>query len=261
MKKLIILLVTFLPTSIWAAPVITSYSDWSINSTTLSSAAANAQKVEDDHSSYLNPGFGGQAYDAEALYATWDSDYLYIGLMTGRAPGASGWSPGDFAIDLGSNASYEYGVVTSSLAGTGGGGIGSPGEIFDVSQWNYGIWSGSNQHVGLNHPGAIAYNHPTSVAQGTKTGDAAAFSYTGIGSGLGNWGGDQHYFVSAAIDHSLLGAASMEELLNDGLSIHWAANCNNDFVMLDIPAQVPEPSVLALMMFGLAGFGLMRRKV
>ncbi|MCP4429390.1 MAG: PEP-CTERM sorting domain-containing protein, partial [Gammaproteobacteria bacterium] len=47
----------------------------------------------------------------------------------------------------------------------------------------------------------------------------------------------------------------------DGLSIHWAANCNNDFVMLDIPAQVPEPSVLALMMFGLAGLGLMRRKV
>ncbi len=93
MKKLIILLVTFLPTSIWAAPVITSYSDWSINSTTLSSAAANAQKVEDDHSSYLNPGFGGQAYDAEALYATWDSAYLYSGLMRGRAPGASGWSP------------------------------------------------------------------------------------------------------------------------------------------------------------------------
>lgn len=56
---------------------------------------------------YLNPGWGGQAYDAEALYATIIGSKLYIALATGhnpltrQNPGSNSYGAGDFAIDFG----------------------------------------------------------------------------------------------------------------------------------------------------------------
>lgn len=50
----------------------------------------------------VNPGYGGQAYDAEALYVTWDANNLYIALVTGHSPTTpdsnGDFGPGDFAL-------------------------------------------------------------------------------------------------------------------------------------------------------------------
>ena len=46
-----------------------NYADWSINQSDLSSADSSVHHtVEDQHSWYLSPGYGGQAYDAEGIY-------------------------------------------------------------------------------------------------------------------------------------------------------------------------------------------------
>ncbi len=243
-----------------SAGTISSFSDWQINSGDLSSAnSAVYYTTEDQHTEYLNPGYGGQAYDAEAIYTTWDANYLYVGMMTGREqnPG-SGWAPGDIAIDLGSNGSYEFGLVTSSATGSNPAtaGVGSPGELFAVNSWNYGIWDASGNHVGANSP-LVDTDHPTSVASGSVIGSADHFLYSSIGSGYGNWGNDEHYFISAAIDLNLLGGAA---LMDDGFSLHWAANCNNDWILLDVPASpVPTPLPLMLLAAGLLGLMATRR--
>lgn len=54
----------------------------------------------------LFPGWGGQAYDAEALYVHLDTSYLYLALVTGLSPNTpnnpagNSYGPGDFAIDF-----------------------------------------------------------------------------------------------------------------------------------------------------------------
>ena len=55
---------------------------------------------------YLNPGWGGQAYDAEALYVGVDSEFLHISMITGFQPEGrkDGRNPyfgaGDLFLDL-----------------------------------------------------------------------------------------------------------------------------------------------------------------
>jgi len=246
-----------------SAATINSFSDWGITSTGVTTSAAGVYShTEDQTGNYLSPGYGGQDYDAEGIYATWDSNYLYVGVMTGRAPTASGWSAGDIAFDFGSDKSYEYGLITTDHSGSypAAAGIGSPGELFQVSQWNYGIWDQAGNHVGYGSSAADT-DHPTSVAAGSAVANAVknnSFSYQALGSSSQYGAGGQSYFISAAIDLNTFGGASF---LDDGLSLHWAATCNNDWIQLDIPAQsVPEPSTLALLSLGLFGIIAARRK-
>ncbi|MBT3204122.1 MAG: PEP-CTERM sorting domain-containing protein [Gammaproteobacteria bacterium] len=269
MFKKIILSTAFLAVSINSAFAITinNFSDWGIQSDF--SAASGIDSIVEDYtggsSGYLNPGYGGQSYDAEAMYATWDSSYLYVGVFTGRAQDAGGWTAGDIALDFGSDGTYEYGLVTSSAVGsnTDADGIGIAGEFYSVTTgdtgWNWGIWSEPGVDVPLNSQGTIDYNHPTSVRSGTLKGTDSNFLYSSM-SGYSNSGVDDHYFISAAIDLSWINAA---DLGKDDLTIHWAANCNNDFIMLDTSTSVPEPSSLLLMSAGFLGlFGslISRRK-
>ncbi|MCF6218159.1 MAG: hypothetical protein L3J94_05250 [Gammaproteobacteria bacterium] len=246
--------VALLAISSASAATITNFSDWQINSSNLSSGNSAVNYItEDQHADFLDPGYGGQDYDAEAIYTTWDSNYLYIGVMTGREqnPG-DGWAPGDIAIDIGSNGSYEFGMVTSSATGDNPAtaGIGLAADLYAVSSWNNGIWDSAGNYVGANSP-LVDTSHPTSVASGSLIGTATSFSYDSIGSGYGNWANDEHYFISAVIDLNLLGGAN---LMDDGFSIHWTANCNNDWLQLDIPASaVPVPAPLMLLMAGLLG--------
>ena len=61
---------------------------------------------------YLGPGWGGQDYDAEAVYAQRSATHLNFAIVTGRAPDADGFVAGDIAIDFGLDGTFEYGVVT-----------------------------------------------------------------------------------------------------------------------------------------------------
>lgn len=245
------------------ATTINSFADWGISAVDLSSSVSDVMYItEDQHTQYLDPGYGGQAYDAEAIYATWDSDYLYVAVMTGREQNPrSGWAPGDIAFDLGSDKSFEYGLVTSSATGSyaSTAGIGSPGEFYSVDAWNYGIWDKHGNYVGHNSP-SVDKDHPTNVKSGDLMGSASTFSYASIGSGYGNWTADNHYLISAAIDLDLLGGVAA--LLDGGFSIHWTPNCNNDWLQLDISSTaVPAPLTFVLFLLGMIGvFSLSRKK-
>lgn len=243
------------------AITINSFSDWGISSSGVTSSVSGVySQTEDQTQNFLDPGYGGQAYDAEGIYATWDASYLYVGVMTGRAPNASGWSAGDIAFDFGSDSSYEFGLITTDSAGSypAAAGIGSPGQLFSVTEWNLGLWDSNGGYIGSTGNTADP-DHPTSVAAGNEVLNAVnSFSYQAIGSSSEYGAGGQSYFISAAIDLNAFGGAAF---LDDGLSLHWAATCNNDWIMLDLPTQsVPEPATLGLFSLSLLGLLATRRR-
>lgn len=118
--------------------------DWQINTTTWVSSLSNVHStIEDSTGSgayYLSPGWGGQAYDAEALYATIQGNKLFIALATGHNPltaqSANVYAAGDFAIDFGKNGTYELGInVVNNFSG------GLLGGVYSSPTWAYGLWT------------------------------------------------------------------------------------------------------------------------
>jgi hypothetical protein len=67
---------------------------------------------------FVDPGWGGQAFDAEYLYYKWSGSVLSIGVQSGFnlttglvASGGKNYYAGDLALSFDSNASnYEYAV-------------------------------------------------------------------------------------------------------------------------------------------------------
>ncbi|MDR1934367.1 MAG: hypothetical protein LBS49_02065, partial [Candidatus Accumulibacter sp.] len=129
-----------------------SLDDWQIDKTTwVSSLSGVRSTIEDDTGSgayYLNPGYGGQAYDAEALYASVQDGKLFIALATGHNPltldnpGANVFAAGDFAIDFGKNGSYELGInVVNNFTG------GVLGGVYASPLWGYGLWDADGQQT------------------------------------------------------------------------------------------------------------------
>lgn len=204
---------------------------------------------------HLDPGWGGQDYDAEAIYVERSATHINIAVVTGRAPGASGYAAGDIAIDFGLDGIFEYGLVTLSDST----GIGNAGELYRVSEWNLGLWTAPGV-TGDASTTAFGRAHPTSVKTGTKVGDAALsyaeFKYNGVsGLGLGAYGdAGKHYVIEASIALNLIDPT----LSSEAFLVHWTMACANDIVEVDPPGNVPTPAPLLLVLAGLVG--LLRRR-
>ncbi len=205
----------------------------------------------------LMPGYGGQAYDAEALFATIQGNKLYIALATGHNPltatGGNNYGAGDFAIDFGRNGSYELGINFDRPTGTAAETFGVLGGVYQVSNWYYGLWNTAGNYDPA-HPDT---SNPTAIKSGSLLGTASfAFSTVGV-TGYGAYAADQHYFYEMSVDLSLLTAAGWD---GSAFNIHWTELCANDSIIVDPAYYVPEPGSLGLMLAALAAAAGLRRR-
>jgi len=252
MRKLIIsslLLVTF-NGNVNAAPftIDGDLNDWGVshngNAADWTPDAGILYTVEDQYKNRLEPGYGGQRYDAEAIYAHKGTENLSIALATGHDPetrnNRHNYGAGDFAIDFGRDGSYEVGInikpswdVFGVIAG-----------VYKVTEWAYGLWADDTT------PGYVNAEHPTSIVTGDLLG-LANLAISGPQTGFGAWNENhQHYFYEMSLNLDLLTAAGWQ---GESFNIHWTQNCGNDSIIVDPPSTVPVPSTLILLLLGFVG--------
>ncbi len=227
-------------------------------------SSAFAYKTEDQHDSYLSPGYGGQAYDAEAMYVAWNASTLYIAIATGHNPltpnnpTGNSYGAGDVAIDFGINGSFDYGIELLGSATT------TAGHVYSNVNWALGVWKSNGAWTGYYDPNTAANRaladpaHPTSILSGTDRGTGAV-AYTTVGqNNYGVWPGDLHYFYEVAVPLSSFGA---DWANGANFRVHWTENCANDSIWVDATAthQVPEPGTLVLLPLGMLGLIALRR--
>jgi hypothetical protein len=212
--------------------------------------------IEDQNTSYLDPGYGGQAYDAEAIYALIEGNQLFIALATGHnpntanTPSANHYGAGDFAIDFGKNGTYELGI---NVKPAGWDTFGVAGGVYQNATWALGLWNAA----GAYDPSHPEIKNPTSMtAGGTYLGLADLRYTTTAQTGYGQWSTAPHYFYEMSVGLDLLTAAGWD---GSAFNIHWTQNCANDSIIVD-PPSVPEPGTLALLPLGLLGLAALRRR-
>jgi len=210
-------------------------------------------KVEDQTggaNAFLNPGWGGQAYDAEALYVYLDSTHLFLALVTGLDPktktnfARNTYGPGDFAIDFGQNGSFEFGIETLGA---------NAGKVYSVTRWGYGLWGVDGRENRANPNKA----HPTSIITGTEIGKGELIYTTTPFKNMGKYRNDWHYVIEAAIPLSVFAGYSGK------FDVHWTMDCANDAIWVDPELSanaVPEPGTLALLPLGLLALAALRRR-
>ncbi len=225
----------------WGIQQTGSATDWTPNS----SVKAWAQEDQTGGAnSYLNPGYGGQKYDAEAIYVDWDSTNVYVGLFTGLPPGTKNrngdYAPGDFAFDFGIDGVYEFGLVTTGTAGK------IVGRLYKQVTWGHGLWDTVT---------------PTAVLDGTLAG-IGNLAYLSAGfKKIGAYKNDTHYFIEASIPIDAFGTYWGPDGPNQKFYLQWTMYCGNDVIGVDPPAQVPEPASGLLVALGMGSLAWMRRRL
>ena len=233
--------------------------DWKLDPATWLTTMLHVQSTIEDQTGYgafyLAPGWGGQAYDAEAIYALIEGNKLFIALATGHNPntsnnpGSNSYGAGDFAIDFGKDGTYELGINIKPTWDT----FGVSGGVYKNPTWALGLWNSSGSYD-PSHPDSL---HPTSLIAGTYVGQAQLAISSGV-TGFGASASDMHYFYEIGLSLDVLTQAGWN---GDSFNIHWTENCANDSILVDPPVPtVPEPGTLALLPLGMVGLIALRRR-
>lgn len=214
--------------------------------------------VVDDQSGgggvFLGPGWGGQAYDVEAMYMTWDSTHLYAALVTGHNPNTphnpagNSYGRGDFAFDFNLDGSWDFGFATANRDG----GV-TQGSVYRTTNadWNYGLWSA---------PGVLGTSTDATALKGGTLAGAGTLVISGPQTGMGALGGN-HWVYELAIPVSFFDGLWGAQGPTQAFDLTWTMLCANDILRLDPPvSSVPVPGTAGLALAGFAGLGLLRRR-
>ncbi len=226
---------------------------------------ANDDTIHTVNGNFVDPGYGGQDFDAEYLYYKRVGNTLWFGLQTGfdlmdgkvTHSNVNYWT-GDLALSFdGTPTTYEYavdfGLQSKTYDGSNanqlniGGNSGTPGidnaGLYQVSTWNTGVYSG------------FTASNPLAMQSGTlKSGS----DFTNDkGSGLASDVLTSYYRI---VSFSLADIGLQDTGFT--LGAHWTMSCGNDAINGNAPvAPVPEPATMLLFGTGLIGLaGLVRRK-
>lgn len=197
----------------------------------------------------VDPGYGGQAYDAEALYVTWDADNLYIALVTGHNPNTKqnppgAYSAGDFALNFWSGANngiYDFGIRTPHN-------FNSSSNPDNIGLFTTDVYETTNDDW-LKDPfwNTEAVTSLDMSKSPDKVGSAAMKvtklpGALDIGPGPAN---DSHWLYEVSVDKSVFGDAFTKYT---DLDISWTMNCANDVITVrDDILTIDEPPVWALL--------------
>ena len=187
---------------------------------------------------YVDPGWGGQDFDAEYMFYKMDGNTLHVGIQTGFDVSDGhvlyknkDYFAGDLALSFdGDTGNYEYavdfglfteGYYNGSVDAGSGTGVDAAG-LYSVSTWNNDIYFPVSSPFAMDEGSLVSY---LSSNEEGLIGDS--------------------YYRTVSFDLSVLGLASDFDL--DG---HWTMSCGNDYINGHTTVEVPEPSTLPLFILG-----------
>lgn len=210
---------------------------------------------------YVGPGYGGQKFDAEYLFYKLEGTKLAVGLQTGfdvisntgylHTDGRRYYN-GDLALSFdGDTGNYEYAVDfgNATLGYNSGAKISAGGStqdtdaagLYRVTTWNNDIYYGQSAPYGMDAGNLVLAANAGNFWQGSATGSD----------------GLKSFYSMFAFDLSNI--AGLGDVF--GFAAHWTMSCGNDEIEGSTVISVPEPSGWMLLVFGLFGLVVARRRL